>query len=69
MEWRIIAGHGPDHRDEGHDDCNAIREVSAIVEVAPNGAGFGEAREALIWPVRGSRDDDDDNNESDDIEG
>ena len=42
MEWGVIAGHGPDHRDEGHDDCDTIRKVCTIVKVAPDGAGFGE---------------------------
>ena len=68
MKWGVIAGHGPDHRDEGHDDCNTVRKVGAVVKVAPNSAGFGETWEALIWPVGGSGDNDDDNNEGDDVE-
>lgn len=68
VEWRIVARHGPDDGDEGHEDRDAVGEVGAHVEVAPDRAALGEARETLVRSSRGCGDGDDDNNQGDDVE-
>lgn len=68
VERRVVAGHGPDDGDEGHEDRHAVGEVGALVEVAPDRAALGEAGETLVWPSRGGRDGDDDDHKCDDVE-
>ena len=69
MEGCVIAGHGPDDGDEGHEDCDARWEVGSLVDGAPDGGGVGEAGEALLGTIGGGWDDDDDDDEGDDVEG
>ena len=71
VEGGVIAGHGPDHSDEGHEDGDAGGEVGAVVQFGPNLAVGVEAAE--MWVCCGAvgvgGDEDDDDEQCDDVEG
>ena len=69
MKRGVVARHGPNDGNEGHEDGHTRREVGARINGTPDVRGFGEAWQILICPVGVCRDKYDDNDESDDVEG
>lgn len=70
MEWRIVATHCPDDRDETHEDGNTIGKVSPDIEVAPHIGVAVPLCQALtpVGSIIACRDNNDDNEQGDDVE-
>ena len=69
MEWSVVARHGPDDGNKGHEDGDAGWEVRSWINGTPDVCRCGEARQTLIRSVCVCRDEDHDDDKGNDVEG